>query len=961
MRKVLIWAGVVSMLLLMTSVVQAEGVPLTPDVFPDEALRSYLAEEADGNHNEMLDENEISSITALYISSRGIASLDGTEYLTSLKTLDCSQNPLDRIPAEKWPQLVELYCANLSLQTLDVSGLPELDTLNCCYNSLTALDVSANTKLEYLAVDNNPLTVLDVSRNTELLSIGCGGTGITAMNLSGHTKLERLSAERSRLSSLNLSGCIALKQLNCREVNLTELDLSDCVKLEEIYIESNDLTKLDFQNCPEILEIYCNDNRLTELNVSSCPELLILHCGGNCLTQVDVSRCPKLKELWVEAMTGLKSIDLRNNANLETFFCYWNDVSELDFSGNPKLQLVWIDGNHLTHFDLSGTSVDPEDSHLDGNAYDATGSGNTLDLSTLPGFDVSRASNWSGGTVNGTVLTMTKNEVTYLYDCGRNIHVQFTIRKSHMADGLTYVPLNSRTARITGCSLTGDIVIPEKLDGYQITDLASGLFFYKRGITSVTLPATVTRFGGNPETASSVFEGCRDLEAVHVDPKNPAFSSENGILYSKDRSVMLLYPSGREETEVVFPVRVTRFAFNSFYEITKSKRIFVENPDASWDFCFTILRDAVLYYRTGGLTEKIVQQIIREEGYEPRTYHPEYIALEGGNAGENAEAIADRIIRELITGGMSPAEKARVLHDWITAHARYSMKYDSPTGVLKYGEGHCESYATAYQMLLDKAGVENKLAMGSAGESRGTAEGHMWNLVRIGSVWLHVDCTWDDPVNPDGSSPEAACSGMERDDYFLVPSKEICRDHFWDGCEEELTGWIAAEGGTAFLNQDGERITGWQVIRGQTFYFDESGISVTGNMILDGISYEFDAVCVLKDAEGDHYAGALLILELPKTFSGILRMPEALTAVEAEAFAGTNAEAYFLGEKITSIGPRAFADLKRKAYIFLSDSLTEVDPTAFDNSSVIFVSDGRLPECMNTWLSQHPGYHVIYR
>jgi hypothetical protein len=209
---------------------------------------------------------------------------------------------------------------------------------------------------------------------------------------------------------------------------------------------------------------------------------------------------------------------------------------------------------------------------------------------------------------------------------------------------------------------------------------------------------------------------------------------------------MLLYPSGREETEVVFPVRVTRFAFKSFYEITKSKRIFVENPDASWDSCFTILRDAVLYYRTGGLTEKIVQQIIREEGYEPRTYHPEYIALEGGNAGENAEAIADRIIRELITGGMSPAEKARVLHDWITTHARYSMKYDSPTGVLKYGEGHCESYATAYQMLLDKAGVENKLAMGSAGESRGTAEGHMWNLVRIGSVWLHVDCTWDDSL-----------------------------------------------------------------------------------------------------------------------------------------------------------------------------------------------------------------------
>ncbi|MCD8078559.1 MAG: fibronectin type III domain-containing protein, partial [Lachnospiraceae bacterium] len=48
----------------------------------------------------------------------------------------------------------------------------------------------------------------------------------------------------------------------------------------------------------------------------------------------------------------------------------------------------------------------------------------TLDLSSLPGsFDVTRASNWVGGTVEGTILTIAEgtDTVTYDYDCGRGL------------------------------------------------------------------------------------------------------------------------------------------------------------------------------------------------------------------------------------------------------------------------------------------------------------------------------------------------------------------------------------------------------------------------------------------------------------------------------------------------------------------------------------------------------------
>ena len=63
--------------------------------------------------------------------------------------------------------------------------------------------------------------------------------------------------------------------------------------------------------------------------------------------------------------------------------------------------------------------------------------------------------------------------------------------------GFTYTILEDGTAGITGCSLAGDIVIPAGIDGYTVTNLAAELFYGRRDVTSVSVPATVTFFGEN--------------------------------------------------------------------------------------------------------------------------------------------------------------------------------------------------------------------------------------------------------------------------------------------------------------------------------------------------------------------------------------------------------------------------------------------------------------------------------
>ena len=92
--------------------------------------------------------------------------------------------------------------------------------------------------------------------------------------------------------------------------------------------------------------------------------------------------------------------------------------------------------------------------------------------------------------------------------------------------------------------------------------------------------------------------------------------------------------------------------------------------------------------------------------------------------------------------GMSDVQKARALHDYLCQHVQYdsstSYKYTA-YGAIVNGLAVCQGYTLAYQALLNKAGISNGLCPSDAMK-------HIWNYVKIGSYWYHVDVTWDDPT-----------------------------------------------------------------------------------------------------------------------------------------------------------------------------------------------------------------------
>jgi hypothetical protein len=58
---------------------------------------------------------------------------------------------------------------------------------------------------------------------------------------------------------------------------------------------------------------------------------------------------------------------------------------------------------------------------------------------------------------------------------------------------------------------------------------------------------------------------CFSLTAIHVDENNPAYASENGILFNKAKTILIYYPTGKPDTDYTIPDSVTEIgnlAFN---------------------------------------------------------------------------------------------------------------------------------------------------------------------------------------------------------------------------------------------------------------------------------------------------------------------------------------------------------------------------------------------------------------
>lgn len=179
----------------------------------------------------------------------------------------------------------------------------------------------------------------------------------------------------------------------------------------------------------ELVKFDCSNNDLMTLDVSQCSKLQELNCSGNQLMELNVSNQTQLTQLDC-SKNKLTELNVKQNGNLTSLICNDNQLTTLDLSQNHSLSNLNCAKNRLACVDVTGISGTIT---ADGNRRPiAVRTDGTFDLTTLPGFDVSRATGWNGGSVSGTILTVEngKDEVSYQYNCGKGVNRTFIFETS---------------------------------------------------------------------------------------------------------------------------------------------------------------------------------------------------------------------------------------------------------------------------------------------------------------------------------------------------------------------------------------------------------------------------------------------------------------------------------------------------------------------------------------------------
>ncbi len=123
--------------------------------------------------------------------------------------------------------------------------------------------------------------------------------------------------------------------------------------------------------------------------------------------------------------------------------------------------------------------------------------------------------------------------------------------------GMTSVSIgNSVTsigkAAFWGCSGLTSVTIPN-----SVTFIGYCAFQYCSGLTSATIPNSVTSIG------DGAFLCCSGLIEITVTVGNQHYTSDNGVLFNKDKSIILTYPGGKTGAYTV-PNSVTSIGIYAF-------------------------------------------------------------------------------------------------------------------------------------------------------------------------------------------------------------------------------------------------------------------------------------------------------------------------------------------------------------------------------------------------------------
>jgi len=132
-------------------------------------------------------------------------------------------------------------------------------------------------------------------------------------------------------------------------------------------------------------------------------------------------------------------------------------------------------------------------------------------------------------------------------------------------DGTVLVKYRGNAANVAipaGVTAIGDEAFSGRCGTITLTPKGSTpgeyAFLFNGSLISVSIPSSVTAIG------KYAFGWCSSLVSITVDARNNAYSSIEGVLFNKNRTILVQYPEGKRETNYFIPPGVISIGNGAF-------------------------------------------------------------------------------------------------------------------------------------------------------------------------------------------------------------------------------------------------------------------------------------------------------------------------------------------------------------------------------------------------------------